>query len=672
MVDTCILITVFALIWSCSPVHQNRRSGPTPDQGKDATVQDDVFAKFPATFFKPTKMSTNPAICTDDLEDEKPSLPERRLSDSYLNNCSGCHGTSGEGNKEFPSLRSVSSAEKFVQIVRAGGVRMPGFSEDLVSKEDLSGDFALLSSKDALPSLDTQSVPVRGDAQFDEASYVSAMQKGLIAWRTPGERGACVACHGPDGIDLARLDYPNSAILRRALGQGLPSLKSMAIVTMVSAQRWRYGVKTPCRSRSFVPLQPGGKVLAGNSSSEKDRALYEALRLKGIDLKVEADTEASATEFFKALAALDVRQIPIAVKLNRWTEDSFHGDSHRSTAEWLPEIPLEPKTSESETEWIKLQNSYLQDPSDENFWRLLDGVELLSSARFTNGGVSQRVAKEKYKAVLQLQHMLRFGDAALPDLSKTKNLDRFSVWETAQIASVMGRGCADTGSSADPYPCWNYPASFYKKMGADRAWLLDDVLKITFPWLVAGWVLDPALQLTEGGDAQMIHLLEAGQMFLDRFGPDNRNSYNQLPLHGLYFSMVRLAKSVEAPDERFPIGPHLDQKPARSCWNQVGQGLGQWIEATLPHLSRILDANRTQAVGAEQKDLVFTAIGKINKAVLLKIKSQLANPAAQCKLQDHPVLSLKEAVTKIGQWHEANNKDASIGVLVSEIAAIMQ
>lgn len=338
-----------------------------------------------------------------------------------------------------------------------------------------------------------------------------------------------------------------------------------------------------------------------------------------------------AKRLVSTVSAIDVQSIPLGLRLNQWTEDGFHGSEHKSTSEWLPEIPMEPSDQGSaRAAWDQIQNSYIDFPSDEKLWPLLDGVINLTGSRFSSGGVSERIAKQRYLSVLQFQHMLRWGSTKMPDLSKTKNTDRFSIWETAQIVDVMGRGCAEVGTDDEPYPCWKYSKSFYKKMGTDRDFLLKDILKIRLPWLIAGWLLDPALQYTEGGDAQILHLHDALERHQETNG--DANQYNQLPIHSLYFSFIRMVKATK-------------------CWNSVGNDIWQWVDQTMPHLNRLLDVRRSVPIDIAHKDATLKAISLIHRVILLQISEAQTNESTACPRPAGLANDrLNEAVSKMEAW----------------------
>lgn len=583
-------------------------------------------------FIMPDKIGA-PLLGGDQICDTELPVVQQgvRLSNAYLNNCAGCHGSAGEGSKVAPGLGSVASLDLYKETVRSGRNAMPKFVVEKIADEDLAKDFELLKSKaDQLLKVPTLDVPVATVGPIDEEQYQQTMKRGLLAWRTPGARGACAACHGPDGIDLARVAYSNAAMLRRAMGQGLNPKAAMDIVDMIAAQRARYQMRELCNVDRFRPMQPGFKVLSGATAQEKDLLLLDKLIGHGVNLEVAAlDTAESSSTMASVIAKLDVKNIPIAVPLTRWGEDEFNGSDHKSTSEWLPELPLEPSSSENAKKWIELQNAYLQSYGVTELWNMLDGVSLLDSARFSDGGVGARLAKEKFKSVLIMQHMLREKNFKFPDLVKTANPNRFAVWETAQIANVMTRGCADAGSATETFPCWDYPESFYKKMGTDSAFLLRDIKKISAPWLVTGLLQDPALQLTEGGDAQMLHLHEALNAAAEMASAASGKK-EDLFLHHIYFGLLRMVKSVDGLDSAQPIGKDLSTKAINGCWDRVNAGMEQWSQATLMNLKTMGLLDKDKFTDQAYRGRIIKVVHGANKMLLQLVLNGLSHKKAEC------------------------------------------
>lgn len=618
-------LIILLVLPACLASKESRRVGGAG--GLDGTLTD-----VPASFFhpRPPTQTLCPTV-------EPGIIPEPHLSPSFLNNCAGCHGTAGEGYGRFPALTSVALTPTTLDVIRHGGATMPAFAPDVIRDETLVDDFNLLAATPKLIPFSSEEVPSEGSRVLDETTFTAVMQEGLRAWRLPGQRGACMSCHGPDGIDLARLDYSNGAMFRRSIGQGLPAGSAQAIVRMIAALRGRYDIRPPCHARTFAPLQPGGSAIEGSSSVAAERTLLAGLSRVGVSLTGPVQNDADARALAEQIRGLDVRKIPIAIKLNRWTEDAFHGEQSRSTAEWIPEIPMEAK--DDPNTWIAVQNAYLEDPTDSRLWALLDQVKGLTGARFITSGVSERLAREKYKSVLLLQHQLRRGTFALPDLEATSDKDRFSVWEAGLVATIMARGCSDPGSDDVPYPCWGYPNSFYEKMGRDRSRLLNDVLSMTLPWLVAGWLQDPSLTFTEGGDAQMGHVHEASEEHYERLRVDHAHAA-QLPVHNAYMSFVRLTKA--------------------DCWGRVGSQLSQWIDDTLPSLTRMLKHDESTPEASEQRTLVEQVVTAADQAILLLTRANAAAPTAGCaKTSETPDrYSVETAMAKILAWHRESGMGA--------------
>lgn len=626
---------------------------------RDDSLSDTLL---PRTFAK--VISTSNEICGTKNESVKLNeLSDIKLSDSFLNNCSGCHGTRAKGRAGFPSLLKLNSVASLKSVVRLGRGAMPAFGKNKITDQELEHDFKLWNKKPAaLIEVDTYEIPISSLKIISDAEYSSTMRRGLVVWRKAGDRGACAACHGPDGIDLARIAYPNSAILRRALGQGLKADESIALVDMINAQRNRYQITNPCHPKNFRPFQPTGQSIVG-TAAEKETQLLSELKKANIDFSSVSD-ETNSDLLIQAFKTLDPQMIAIGIELNRWTEDDFHGGAHKSTAEWISELPLEPK-KEDERKWLEIQNKYLSDISDKNLWELIDFIPNLTAMRFSEGGVGERISKEKYKSVLTVQHMMRQGTKKLPDLKATQNLNRFPIWETAQIANVMMRGCAEDGSSNVPFPCWSYPSSFFKKMGTNKEDLLKDAGKLNLPWLVAGLLADPALQFTENGDAQMQHLHESSLTEARRLGVDT------LPLHNIYFSFLRVVKSVDAMDESLPNGESYARTTLNGCWQDISQGIAQWENQTLPAL-QLMGILTTGSLSEEVFKRNYKSVMGANRAILYAIKKSLISPRSGCKIED--TARLKSVLASVGAFgleayepHELSSNKALAAEIISDL-----
>jgi len=119
--------------------------------------------------------------------------PARAGVSVFATSCSGCHGASGQGGINAPSLAGGAVLEAFpdvedqIAVVSNGRANMPSFSS-LLSAEEIIGvvDF----TRDEL-----------ADVEDDPESAELASQRERTAADLYGE--TCAFCHGVDGEGLA-------------------------------------------------------------------------------------------------------------------------------------------------------------------------------------------------------------------------------------------------------------------------------------------------------------------------------------------------------------------------------------------------------------------------------------------------------------------------------------
>ncbi len=614
-------------------VHVRKPSGANAEGFEPTQV-----APMPSTFGK-IESPSGDGICKGSTVADPPTRDAVEalrktsgLSDAYLNGCADCHGSIGEGRPEFPALGS-GTVEAFIAVVRSGQKAMPAFGAALVTDEQLRADFAVLAARPPQsegPQPGTSVAPLAPIAAISDAAFAETMAKGLPVWRDSGKDGACSSCHGPDGIDLARIGYSRATIVRRSVAQGRSAEGGMLVADMIDALRARYEITTPCSPTRFRPFQPGGQPLGGSTPVERDANFEKELARGGIDLTQPPRDLAAAKGLLKAFAELDVRSIRLGLELNPWTADGFHGAAERTSAEWIPELPMEPRDHADEKRWIKLQNQYLATPDDKSLWAMYDFLDHLSARRVSPGGVAERLSREKLKSVLVVQHMMRHDRAAFPDVKAAPDLHRFSIWEVGQVAVTMLRGCGVEASVAqEVLGCWGYTPKFFEKMAPEPDALLADAQRMVLPWLTAGLVIDPGLQFTEGGDAQMLHWHDAA-----------KEAAVELPMHELYFGALRLTRAYEAGDSRFGTGRGFGVPVANGCWSMVRPALDQWLTSTLP------------AIEARGKDApARTAALAVNRAALFAIQESLKVPIPVCPTPVADVRTrLQESVKTLGSW----------------------
>ena len=565
-------------------------------------------------------------------------LKENELTPSFLSNCAGCHGLAGEGRESYPALDRVTDLGTFRNAIRSGKVGMPGFDESFYAIGDLERDFKILRKfpKDQQTLFPNFSVPVPLLDHQGEVLTEEVILSGLKAWRTPGDRGACSSCHGPDPIDLARIGYSNGAILRRAISQGRTPEEAMQITRAVLATRAKYKISAPCDPLEFRPLQPRDAFHGGENA---DLGILTATKKVGSVLAAsEIPTDEELSVMMASLAAQPLSELQLGMPFSRWTEDQFNGDEHKSTAEWIPELAMEAGDDKSRHEYNEAQSTYLESPGDENFWKLYELIGNLSAKRFTEGGVGERLSREKYRSVLLFSHMMRRGSYEFPSLAAQKDLMKFSVWETGQVATVMLQGCGETEADKTLLPCWGFPKKFFDRMGSDRDFLLRDLQSIPIQWLTAGLFLDPTFQFTELGDAQIQHWHDALE---SRSQIDSKYA---LPWHHLVLGVLKLAKAMNNMDESLPSGPSLARKPVNQCWNTAHPAIEQWANSTLKVLSR-----QSATLKGDEGLRFERATIRINRAILINMSVALKAPRDSCK-NPKSLDAFKTLVSSIGDW----------------------
>ncbi|MDX1641496.1 MAG: hypothetical protein R3220_07345, partial [Balneolaceae bacterium] len=253
-----------------------------------------------------------------------------------------------------------------------------------------------------------QGSPLSSDLPEEELNHIIA--EGLEAWRKPGAiqaGAACANCHAPDGLDLAYFAFSETTIKRRAkphtsqFSTELSGKDFEKIKKMIEALRIKYNI-TPKDPMEFRPLQPGGEVLPGNTAADRDLAFGQQLQNMNLLFVSEPvlsleDAKLHREEWLE----VNPRTLKVGIPFNRWSEDPFHGTEHATMADWLPDLPRIPKEGKAE-EWYALQDQYLQNPTDENFWEMYNNEHRHNQSSFK--GSSEHFFRRKYRSVLMAQH----------------------------------------------------------------------------------------------------------------------------------------------------------------------------------------------------------------------------------------------------------------------------
>ena len=384
-----------------------------------------------------------------------------------------------------------------------------------------------------LPALYPESIlcPAEGDARCAAAVAEGtggilppearrlAREAGLDAFRFQGNHGSCAGCHVPDGFDLAIIGYRDEDIRRRAL-EHVSAEKSEAIVELVRIQREEHALTQLLHPAKFRPLQPGFAALPGNTPRERDFAFLRHLAEEQslILLTDVIDSRAKAELAEQQLLALDVHKLQIGVRLDRWSEDTFHGPSHigqdpddsagntgqsASVAEWLPNLATEPLPDQDEAFYASFDR-YAENPTDLAFWRFYDRIrENTGSHETLITPADQRAftwMQTKYEAIQVMGHMLRRGTLAAPDTtidqpggtdeaSLATSIARNPFWRVGDLIRQHPLNCNH------PDGCTTFP-EFVPAESREREQNIQSRI-LQRAWFWAGWMVDDALLRSE-------------------------------------------------------------------------------------------------------------------------------------------------------------------------------
>jgi hypothetical protein len=247
----------------------------------------------------------------------------------------------------------------------------------------------------------------------DFEAFLPNAQLGMEAFRAE-----CASCHASgDGFDLAIFSFPDSTIIRRALGH-VPIETAENIVAHIRT------IGVSGFTRDTRVFQPGGRVLPD------DRTF--ALELFGED----AWPAEMTTEGLRAIDPLDVL---IAVGLPIWSVEE-------SNTDWMPEVPVDSGilvargAAEAEAEYRAV-------PTDENLLRTTYLLRVTSrdSRNADAPCLFQDEARVQYErcfelqrwiATLGAQHMLRVGaERGLHELVHDAFWD---IGQTVRRSMVLG------------------------------------------------------------------------------------------------------------------------------------------------------------------------------------------------------------------------------------------
>lgn len=522
-----------------------------------------------------------------------------------------------------------------------------------------------------------------GSGVVNDPALEATIKEGLESWRKPGVHGACAGCHSPDGIDIASINYDEATIRRRAQADQMEKPDEDAIVGLISAIRKKY-VITPVDRITFRPFQPGGELIGdpppegvsdtATAREERDRLFLASLKerkLKILDGVIDSVEEAQAVA--DELAAIDLRDFPVGIPFDRWSEDPFNTpaglEPFKSVAEWVPGLAQRPKPGK-EAEWYAIVDAYLAAPSDEaNFWAFYDAVEELTEPDpLSSGGDEPAVGwmRAKYKSVQIGQHTLfREKSREYPDVwfgspasaapgtgsptedARDKAIERNPIWAVGDRVRVNPLHC--TGASA----CMHLPDYVDVPDDEKIREIQTDVVQQSWFW--TAWEYDPALLIAGEGIPSI-----DGDYFLSTL-------MNRYAIHHAFLVAKGMVSKATAPAGWLNAkAPDRDRN--KEDYNAAGHG--KWASYKPFLLTRQLESTR-HVVGdeARQPDHTLMMTNSMRMAFYL-MKKELEGPSPTVYDKEGTIkkLTILKGWFNDGEWDDPAY-NTGVDPLIDELIA---
>ena len=289
----------------------------------------------------------------------------------------------------------------------------------------------------------TGSVAMIPGAGQDEDERIKA---GMALWRKDDKKFGvgCWACHGPDFLDLAFVNFRmQEDIVHRGLVH-LDEDEMAVLANSIDALRSKLNI-TPVDRNDFRPFQPGGEVLPGDTNIDRDAAFAEELGTYDLMLtnghvdslekaRILRDellgnralgSATSPNDVFTAdadseLQHFNFRKVKIGIPLNRWSEDHRFGREHNTIADWITDHPQKPRDAAAQDVIFAAADVYLDNPTEENLARYIHALEehtvqFNPEEQFPGKDTSGQLMRRKFLGAQLAIHMMRMelmhGDA---------------------------------------------------------------------------------------------------------------------------------------------------------------------------------------------------------------------------------------------------------------------
>jgi hypothetical protein len=269
---------------------------------------------------------------------------------------------------------------------------------------------------------------------------------------------SCSTCHSShDGFDVKAFGFSDTTIIRRAV-------KHVDSATARSIAAYIRGLNTPQIDQSMRLFQPKGAALT--SDVDFANALF------GHDAWPADMTSAQ-------LAAVDPRNVPVAVQLPRWADE-------KSNMDWMPDNPLPAGIlNYSGSAATAAIAGYDAAPTREN---LVRAVNAIRAADHATANVD--------------------APCLLEDTIRVRYRECFETrrWTSTLVANFMLRNGIDAALGSGLQDVWWDVGNAARKSRNDKSAPIDNAVQNWAAWMFLGWSFDPSQHSTTYTGGSFIQL----------------------------------------------------------------------------------------------------------------------------------------------------------------------
>ncbi len=408
------------------------------------------------------------------------------------------------------------------------------------------------------------------EAPVNPMTPLEAQTQAMKLWRDDDRaqhpKGSCSGCHGADFYDLARIGSTQVDILRRAKIDGATAQEAAALAQAIQQIRARDSLPLE-NPRTFRPFQPGGAVLAGLTPLERDinfarelEPLLPTLFGTRIDsLEAAKKARAELMDLIKGENAgganssrMNLRSLPTGIQYPLWSADLAQGESEGTLNDWLADIALD-ATPEFKTQWHALQDAYLGNSSDENFWKMYAAVPQMTATkpfeRCTIGGINPNLAcgavddfaLHKLRSAMIGQHLMRTQHAARAGfaqgplafsyldnasyIAKSDFLSGGDMWEIGDSARTMMDENQNAGSLRVTLERLGLPKFVRESVSAITS-VSAEQQRLRLTWFWIGFTFEPSFARISGSNSTKVGEYMVGSLIDENMHLHNAFSQN--------------------------------------------------------------------------------------------------------------------------------------------------